>query len=58
MLGQSNVTNTTRNDDDQDGAEDATPTARTMNRPYGAWMGEGVMVVNDYHNNGYALFVD
>ena len=51
-------TNTTRNDDDQDGLEDADPSARTMGRSYGAWLGEGVMIINDYYNNRYALFVD
>lgn len=58
VLGQSTFANTTFNDDDQDGVTDAHPSARTMGRAYGAWMGEGVMIINDYDNDRYALFVD
>jgi len=58
VLGQATFAATTDNDDDQDGTTDATPSARTMGRSYGAWMGEGVMIINDFHNHRYALFVD
>jgi hypothetical protein len=58
VLGQASFANTTRNDDDQDGVQDAGPSARTVGRSYGAWMGEGAMIVNDYGNSRYALFVD
>jgi len=58
VLGQSTFTNTVDNDDDQNGVADANPSARTMGTSYGAWMGEGVMIINDYRNNRYALFVD
>jgi len=58
VLGQSTFRNVTANDDDQNSIEDDTPSARTLGRPFGAWMGEGVMVVNDFGNNRYALFVD
>lgn len=58
VLGQADFINTTPNDDDQDGVQDATPSARTVGRSYGAWMGEGIMVINDFDNNRYALFVD
>ena len=58
VLGQSTFRNVTANDDDQNSVEDDDPTARTLGRPFGAWMGEGVMVVNDFGNNRYALFVD
>ena len=58
VLGQASFANTTRNDDDQDGVSDAGPSARTVGRSYGVWMGEGVMIVNDYGNSRYALYVD
>ncbi|TVR88793.1 MAG: hypothetical protein EA416_13100 [Trueperaceae bacterium] len=58
VLGQASFANTVRNDDNQDGVEDANPSARTMGRSFGAWLGEGVMLVNDLYNNRYALFVD
>lgn len=58
VLGQASFANTTRNDDDQDGVQDAGPSARTLAASYGAWIGEGVMIVNDRSNGRYALFVD
>ena len=58
VLGQATFAATTDNDDDQDGTPDANPSARTMGHAYGAWMGEGVMIVSDDHNHRYALFVD
>lgn len=58
VLGQSSFTNTASNDDDQDGDPDANPSARTLREAYGAWLGEGVMVITDLGNARYALFVD
>ena len=58
VLGQGSFANATANDDDQNGAQDANPTARTMGAPYGSWMGEGVMVVNDSDNSRFLLYVD
>lgn len=57
VLGQATFGNTTLNDD-QDGTADATPSARTVGRSYGAWMGEGVMIINDTYNHRYALYAD
>ena len=38
VLGQNDFTRNTRNDDNQDGVQDATPTARTLNLPsYGVY---------------------
>ena len=51
VLGQSGFTQSTRNDDDQNGAIDATPTARTLYRPW-AVAGNGVqLAVADTDNN-------
>jgi len=58
VLGQSNFFATTPNDDNQDGVQDATPSARTLSRPQGVWMGEGVLLVSDTNNRRYLLFVD
>ena len=58
VLGQSNFFAFTPNDGDQNDAPDATPSARTLNRPQGVWMGEGVLLVSDTSNRRYLLFVD
>jgi hypothetical protein len=58
VLGQASFANITFNDDDQNGVTDGGPSARTVGRSYGVWMGEGAMIVNDYGNSRYALFVD
>lgn len=58
VLGQGSFVNTTLNDDDQDGVEDANPTARTLSGTYGAWMGEGAMILNDADNDRFLIFVD
>lgn len=58
VLGQNSFTATTTNDDNQDGAVDASPSARTIGQSFGVWMGEGLLVVNDYLNDRYALFID
>jgi hypothetical protein len=51
VLGQSNFTNNAPNDDNQDGIEDATPTARTMFFPYDGVHANGVqLVVTDTDN--------
>lgn len=52
VLGQANFTNTTENDDDQDGTEDANATARTLYNPYEGVDSNGVQLcVADSDNN-------
>lgn len=46
VLGQGSFTRATRDDDDQDGIEDATPSARTLDNP-----------VNGVHSNGVQLAI-
>jgi len=58
VLGQSHVFATTPNDDNQNDVQDATPSARTLDRPEGVWMGEGVLLVSDPGNRRFLLFVD
>ena len=51
VLGQSGFTQSTRNDDNQDGTSDATPSARTLYNPV-AVAGNGVqLAVSDFENN-------
>ncbi len=58
VLGQSDFFAFMFNDDNQNDDPDATPSARTLNRPEGVWMGEGVLVVSDAGNRRYLLYVD
>ena len=52
VLGQANFTNNTGNDDDQDGTEDTTPSARTLRPPYDGIHSNGEqLVVTDSDNN-------
>jgi len=44
VLGQGNFTLTTKNDDNQDGLEDASPSNRTLNNPTGIWS-DGIKLV-------------
>ncbi len=56
VLGQSTFTNNTANDDDQDGAADANPTARTFSSPEGVLTFENKLIVNDTFNNRVLIF--
>ncbi len=51
MLGQDSFTTCTRNDDDQDGADDGAPTARTLKVPGGMWSDGTRLVVADNGNH-------
>ncbi len=52
VLGQSNFNNTARNDDNQDGVQDATPTARTLDYPYaGIMTNSSQFFISDYSNH-------
>jgi hypothetical protein len=51
VLGQSEFTHYANNDDDQDGVEDATPSARTMSYPYMLACNGTQLVVADGNNN-------
>ncbi len=51
VLGQNSFTNGAANDDDQDGNADASPTARTLDSPAGAWSDGTRLIVADTGNN-------
>jgi hypothetical protein len=51
VLGQSDFTSCMRNDDDQDGVQDATPSARTMWRPTAVWSDGERLAVTDGTNS-------
>ncbi len=56
VLGQSNFTNMAPNDDDQNGAADASPTARTLNSPQGLTVSGNQLFVCDTTNNRTLIF--
>ncbi len=56
VLGQRSFTNGTYNDDDQDGAADGQPSARTLYDPSGVHFAGGRLVVNDLGNNRALVF--
>jgi hypothetical protein len=56
VLGQSNFSNNARNDDDQDGVEDANPTARTFSSAYFVKSNGTQLVVAEYDNNRVLLW--
>ncbi len=56
VLGQSTFTNSTPNDDDQDGLEDGNPTARTLFFPLGVFAFEDRLIVNDSSNHRSLIF--
>jgi hypothetical protein len=51
VLGQNSFTTCVRNDDDQNGVADATPTARTLNYPSDVWSDGTRLIVADAQNN-------
>jgi hypothetical protein len=51
VLGQADFTHCVANDDDQDGAEDPDPSARTLSAPVGAWTDGTRLYVVDQDNH-------
>lgn len=51
VLGQSGLSSCEPNDDDQDGTEDASPTARTLRYPTDVWSDGDRLFVADANNN-------
>jgi len=51
VLGQADFTHCEKNDDNQDGTADATPTDRTFNYPAGIWSNGVKLVIADHWNN-------
>ena len=57
VIGQSNFTNNAPNDDDQDGTEDSSPTARTLSGVTGVFFTAAEqLVVTDRENNRVLIF--
>jgi hypothetical protein len=56
VLGQSTFTNVASNDDNQDGADDGVPTARTMNGPQGVTAVGNRLYVSDTSNHRILIF--
>jgi hypothetical protein len=56
VLGQNSFTNVTANDDDQNGANDGSPTGRTMRRPVGVTTIDNRLFVVDYDNHRVLIF--
>jgi hypothetical protein len=56
VLGQSNFTNVTANDDDQNGVNDGTPSDRTMSAPEGLTAIGNQLFVSDPGNNRVLVF--
>lgn len=57
VLGQGDFIHNDNNDDNQDGASEATPTARTLYWPHGVYAMEGKLVVSDSWNRRVLVFV-
>lgn len=56
VLGQGDFTHATVDDDDQDGADDGAPTARTMGNPNGITVLDDALLVADDYNLRYLVF--
>ncbi|MDB5036801.1 MAG: uncharacterized protein JWQ35_329 [Bacteriovoracaceae bacterium] len=56
VLGQSDFTHSAANDDNQDGAADASPSARTFSFPAGMYVDPKRLVVSDSTNNRVLIF--
>lgn len=56
VIGQGDFTHSAYNDDDQDGAADLTPTARTLNQPMGLFYSNGTLLVADSGNNRLLIY--
>jgi hypothetical protein len=55
VLGQSDFTHNTANDDDQDGSYDG-PTARTFYGPAGVYLFKKKLFITDYYNHRFLIF--
>ncbi|HEX7047943.1 MAG TPA: hypothetical protein VF275_10285 [Gammaproteobacteria bacterium] len=56
VIGQSGFDSCAANDDDQNGYEETTPTARTLRHPTGIWSDDERLVVVDNYNNRVLLW--
>lgn len=56
VLGQSDFTHHAANDDDQDGADDGQPSARTFNLPAGIELAGQRLLISDTGNHRFLLF--
>jgi hypothetical protein len=56
VLGQSDFAHGAANDDDQDGVEDATPSARTFSYPAGLTVAGDKLIVTDTFNHRFLVF--
>ncbi len=56
VLGQSDLTHVTANDDDQNDADDGSPTARTMNQAYGCHFHQDRLIVTEYAGNRIKIY--
>ena len=56
VLGQRNFENNSANDDDQNGVEDSTPSARTFSGPTGVFATDDQLFVTDRGNNRVLIF--
>jgi hypothetical protein len=56
VLGQSDFTHITENDDDQNDIADATSTARTLYCPWGLYLHENKLIVPEWYNNRVLIF--
>ena len=56
VLGQSDFVHSTANDDDQNNAQDAQATARTLNGPAGVLIASNKLIVADASNNRVLVF--
>jgi hypothetical protein len=56
VLGQNSFTNVAYNDDDQNGASDATPSARTLRAPSGVTVVGNRLYVTDGGNHRILIF--
>lgn len=56
VLGQNSFTMNARNDDDQNGASELNPTARTLSYPVGLYLFDNRLIVTDCLNDRYLIF--
>ncbi len=56
VLGQSDFSGATGNDDNHDGTVDATPSANTLNNPRGVFVEGNKLIVSDGLNNRYLIY--
>jgi hypothetical protein len=56
VLGQSDFAHYVTNDDNQDGGQDPTPSARTLHTPSGVYFYGTHLIVTDLNNNRFLIF--